>query len=249
MLMRAVVVSLVALTLWGCPPAPGTVSASPAASPIASPPNLVLRSYDVPNGGAQRMRSVLTNVISNGFDKPIGRADVGPDGRLLVLAPESVHEGVKGLLTSVAANPVKEPDTVRLDYWVVSGVPGKSEAPGAQLKEVAPALAEIEKNDGPMAFALVEKLAVSSQLNDRGSMNGREVQVRQFINSVNEQIVADLEIIRFDQKLQTRARMKPGVITVMASAGMSGRGPEKGTFENRSLYFLVRAASTDGSGR
>ncbi len=67
------------------------------------PTNLVLRTYDVPNNGAQRLRGVLKDLLwfgSEGKDsnKYVGRADVGPDGRLIVLAPENVHEGVKTLV-------------------------------------------------------------------------------------------------------------------------------------------------------
>ncbi|MFT3712950.1 MAG: hypothetical protein QM817_35305 [Archangium sp.] len=219
----------------------------------AVPSNLVLRSYDVPNGGAQRMRGVLRELLWFGSDgkdsnKYIGRADVGPDGRLIVLAPESVHEGVKALVANVTANPVKEPGTVRLDYWVVSGVPGKAEAPAGNLQEVAPALTEVEKNDGPMAFTLVEKLTVSSLSNERGSVDGRDTHVRQFTNVMADEITADIDLERFGQKLATRVRIKPGVLTVLASAGMTTRGDSKDApQDNRNIYFLVRAA--DGSGR
>jgi hypothetical protein len=201
------------------------------------------------------MRGVLRELLWFGSDgkdsnKYIGRADVGPDGRLIVLAPESVHEGVKALVASVTANPVKEPGTVRIDYWVVSGLPGKSEAPAANLQEVAPALTEVEKNDGPMAFSLVEKLTVSSLSNERGSVDGRDAHVRQFTNVVDDQITADIDIERFGQKLTTRVRIKPGVLTVLASAGMTVRGDPKEAQEPRTIYFLVRAAgSADGTGR
>lgn len=252
MFIRSVVSSLVVLFITGCP----TTARSPelnAPTPAgAVPSNLVLRSYEVPNNGAQRMRGVLRELLWFGSDgkdanKYVGRADVGPDGRLIVLAPESVHEGVKSLVASITSKPVKEPGTVRLDYWVVAGTPGKSEAPAANLKEVAPALAEVEKNDGPMAFTLVEKLTVSSLSNERGSMDGRDTHVRQFTNVVDDQITADIDIERFGQKMQTRVRVKPGVLAVLASAGMTTRDNAEA---GRTVYFLVRAAPEDaGSGR
>ena len=78
-----------------------------AANPMAG---LVLRTYDVPAGQAQRLRAALKEVLWFGSDgkdsnKWVGRVDVGPDGRLIVLASEPVHEGVKALVASVAANP------------------------------------------------------------------------------------------------------------------------------------------------
>lgn len=247
MFLRTLVPSLLILSLCACPPRAESASAG---APGAVPGNLVLRSYDVPNNGAQRMRGVLREVLYFGSDgkdssKYVGRADVGPDGRLLVLAPESVHEGVKSLISSVTANPMKEPGTVRVDYWVVSGTPGKSDASGAGLQEIAPALAEVEKNDGAMTFALVEKLTVSSLSNERGSMDGRDTRVRQFTNVVDTDVTADLDIERFGQKMQTRVRLKPGVLAVLASAGMTAK--DQGD-TNRTVYFLVRATA-DGAGR
>jgi hypothetical protein len=245
-LLRTLLTSLAVLALCACPPARTESAPTPAG---AVPSNLVLRSYEVPNNGAQRMRGVLRELLWFGSDgkdanKYVGRADVGPDGRLIVLAPESVHEGVKNLVASVTANPVKEPGTVRIDYWVVAGAPGKGEAPAANLQEVATALAEVEKNDGPMSFSLIEKLTVSSLSNERGSMDGRDTHVRQFTNVVDDNVTADLDIERFGQKLSTRVRIKPGVLTVLASAGMTTRSESKETPDaTRSIYFLVRAAA------
>lgn len=216
------------------------------------PTNLVLRSYEVPNGGAQRLRSVLKDLLwfgSEGKDsnKYVGRADVGPDGRLIVLAPESVHEGVKALVASVTTNPIKEPGTIRLSYWVITGAPGKSEAPpAAGLAEVAPALAELEKNDGPMSFTLVEKLQVSSLSGEQGKLNGRDTSVRQFATMVDGQLTADLSLDRMGQRLETRVRLEPGQVVVMASSGAPTKDQ---TDSGRTVYFLVRAAPNDGAGR
>lgn len=248
MFFRIVAPSVLILMLSACPLRASEPGGSTA--PGSVPTNLVLRSYEVPNNGGQRMRGVLRELLYFGSDgkdsnKYVGRVDVGPDGRLLVLAPESVHEGVKALISSVTTNPVKEPGTVRIDYWVVSGTPGKSDASAAGLGEIAPALAEVEKNDGAMTFALVEKLTVSSLSNERGSMDGRDTRVRQFTNVVDADVTADLDIERFGQKMQTRVRLKPGVLAVLASAGMTAKDQAE---TNRTVYFLVRATA-DGSGR
>lgn len=230
----SVLVCLVALS--SC--LPGRTDATP---PGAVPTNLVLRSYEVPNHGAQQLRSVLKDLLWFGSDgkdanRFVGRAEVGPDGRLVVLAPPDVHEGVKSLVASLAsAPPRKEPGTARLDYWVVKGVPGEGELP-ANLNEVAAALNEVKKNDGPMAFTLVEKLTVSSLPDEHGSIDGRDTRVRQRITSVDGALVANLNLERTNQRVDTKVRLAPGVVAVLASAGMSG--PEAG----QSIYFVVRAA-------
>lgn len=214
------------------------------------PSNLVLRTYDVPNNGAQRLRSVLKDLLwfgseEKGANKYVGRADVTPDGRLIVLAPEAVHEGVKMLVSSITAKPVAEPGTLTLNYWVVIGAPGKSETPPT-LAEIAPALAELEKNDGPMSFTLVEKLQVSSMANDRGKINGRDTSVRQFTSVNDGQLVAEIELERQMQKVETRVRLKSGQMVVLASSGVPTRDQSD---SGHSMYFLVRAAPYDGEGR
>lgn len=248
--MTRSLVALLAVTfLCACETRGSTIT---AASPTGVPSNLVLRTYEVPNNGAQRLRSVLRELLwfgSEGKDsnKYVGRADVGPDGRLIVLAPESVHEGVKALVASVTAKPIKDPGTVQLTYWVVLGSPGKSETPPAgALQEVAPALVELEKNDGPMAFTLVEKLQVSSLSGDRGQLNGRDTSVRQSANVVDGEIRADISMERQLQKLETRVRLMPGQLLVLASSSAPTRDQ---TDSGRTVYFLVRASPDDGAGR
>lgn len=247
-MLRTLVAVFAVAFLSSCDPR--GVTSQPA--PGSVPTNLVLRTYEVPSGGAQRLRSVLKELLWFGADgkdssKFVGRADVGPDGRLIVLAPESVHEGVKALVASVTAKPVKEPGTVHLTYWVVVGAPGKSDAPPAPaLQELAPALAEVEKNEGPMSFTLVEKLQVGSLSGERGSLNGRDTSVRQFATVVDGQLTADLQLERMAQKLETRVRLEPGQLVVLASSGAPTRDQ---TDSGRSVYFLVRAAPNDGAGR
>lgn len=207
------------------------------------PSNLVLRSYEVPNNGAQRLRGTLKDLLwfgneSKDANRFVGRADVGPDGRLIVLAPESVHDGVKTIIANLATSPAKEPGTVRIDYWVVRGAAGEGELP-ANLGEIATALNEVKKNDGPMAFDLVEKLSVSSLPNERGVMDGRDTRVRQVTNVLDGNVVADLDLERFGQRLSTRVRLKPGVIAVLASAGMASADVKDTT---HTVYFVVRVA-------
>lgn len=246
-LSRTLLVALTVLVFTSCEQRSSAVTAAGAV-----PTNLVLRSYEVPGGGAQRLRAVLGQLLwfgSEGKDsnKYVGRADVGPDGRLIVLAPESVHEGVKALVASVTASPLKEPGTIRLSYWVVTGTPGKSEAPLAPaLTEVQPALAELEKNDGPMSFTLVEKLQVSSLSGEQGKLNGRDTSVRQQATLLEGQLTADLSLDRMGQHLETRVRLAPGQLVVMASSGAPTKDQ---TDSGRTVYFLVRAAPNDGAGR
>lgn len=248
MTLRSVPLALALLApFMSCLPA----HSADAASVNGVPSNLVLRSYDVPNNGAQRMRGVLRELLWFGGEtkeanRYVGRADVGPDGRLIVLAPESVQEGVRALLASEGAKKLKEPGTVRIDYWVVAATPGGDGSVPSALQEVSGALAEVQKRDGAVTFTLLEKLSASGLSNEWGSIDGRDTHVRQFANLSDDQLIAELDLQRSGQRLQTRVRLVPGTVVVLASAGMASKEPADA---NRSLYFLVRAAPLDGTGR
>lgn len=231
-----------ALVVTGC-----RLGDSAAANPMAG---LVLRTYDVPAGQAQRLRSALKEVLWFGSDgkdsnKWVGRVDVGPDGRLIVLASESVHEGVKALVASVAANPVKEPESVTLTYWVVNATPGQEQSQPVPA-ELEAALAEVKKAEGPQGFSLVEKLSVSSLSGERGALNGRDTSVDQFVTSMSGVLTADLRLERFGQRVNTRVRLAPGKTVVLASSGAPVKEPNEPA---RSVLFIVKATPSGGDGR
>ncbi len=246
---RRLALALAALLVTACPP-----RAAEAPPPNGAPPaNLVLRSYDVPNNGAERLRGVLKELLwlnANGKEASttyIGRADVAPDGRLLVLAPESVQEGVRALVTSVSTKPVKPPGTLRLAYWAVLGAPNKGDpAPLEEaLKEVAPALAEVEKTDGRQTFSLLEKLSSSALSGERAWLSGRDVNVYQYASIEQGVVVAEVKVERprLGQRYEARVQLKAGQLVVLASAGSASKEPNEA---GRTVYFLLRAFSNDG---
>lgn len=215
--------------------------------------DLVLRSYEVPNDGAGQMRSVLKDMMwfgSGGQDNKgqyVGRVEVGPDGRLLVLASPGVHEGVKALLDQMAKAPPKGRSTIELNYWFVIGKPGATkEARPANLAEVAPALAEIEKTDGPQEFQLEEKLVVRALTGEFAKAEGRDWQIGQTASQAgNGSVSVDVRLSTHGpQRIDTRLKLSPGQTAVLGSSGAGN----KGNGDTGSLYYLVRAAIHDGQG-
>ena len=225
-------------------------------NPSAPPTNLVLRTYEVPNDGAGQMRQVLKDVMWFGSGGPdnkgqyVGRADVGPDGRLVVLASEGVQEGVKGLIDQMAKNPGKPQPTIEVDYWLVLGTPSQAkEAPArpANLGELAPALSEIEKTDGPQQFTLQEKLVVRSLTGHYASVQGRDWSAGQTCNVSGAGVNAEIKLnTHGPQKIDTRLKLAPGQIVVLGSSGSGEKGKEEA---GGSLYYLIRAATHDGQGQ
>ncbi len=229
-----------ALTFSGCPLGQPT-----GAAPV---PTLVLRSYEVPMGAGERLRSVLKEVLraaADGKDGLVGRVDIGPDGRLLVLAPEAVHEGVKALVASVSAKGVTAPEVVTFTYWVVVGTPG-AEQPQPMPPELEPALTELKKVEGTLGFSLVEKLTVTSLAGEHGEVNGRDSSVDQYVSNVDDAVTADVRLERFGQRIKTRVRLARGKIVVLASSGVPSKDPGDAS---KRVFFIVKAATSAGDGR
>ncbi len=222
--------------------------------PQGPSPELVLRSYEVPNDGAGQMRGILKDMMwfgSGGKENTgqyVGRVEVGPDGRLLVLATPGVHDGVKALLDQMARAPQKGRSTIELDYWFVEGKPyeGK-EAPAvpANLAQLTPALAEIAKTDGAQEFKLEEKLVVRALTGEYARTQGRDWQVGQTASQVGSGAVSvDVNLeTHGPQRINTRLKLTPGQIAVLGASGAGNKGESNGT-----LYYLVRAAIHDGQG-
>jgi hypothetical protein len=160
------------------------------------------------------------------------------------MASEGVQEGVKAFIDSLDQKPPKPPATVETNVWLVHGLPGKSVPPGAALNEVAPALAQIEKSDGPMEFKLLEKLSMTQLSGESAKVHGRQFQVNQTTWMKPEGLTSDLVINTIESPvLETRVSLRPEQVIVLGSTGDgSNEAP-------RSVYVLIRAGLHDGAGQ
>ncbi len=212
--------------------------------------SLILRAYEVPRQGAPQLRRALADLFffgSGGANpgKSIGKVDVAPDGKLMVLAPESVHAGVKSLIESTSTTAPKPISTATLTYWVVLGTPGKSvNPPTAGLADVSAALSEIEKHDGPMSFELLEKLDSTSLSGEEGDVKGRDTAVYQRGSLVDGLFTGMLRINHGPQSVNAQVRIATDQLVVLASSGATGKTPDD---TSRSIYFLVRAAESNAN--
>jgi hypothetical protein len=232
-----------ALTACHLGEAPTAAAPTPAGG---IPANLVLRSYDVPGDGAPQVRAVLKDVFWIGSDgkdsnRYLGRSEVGPNGRLVVMASEGVQEGVKAFIDSLSAQPPKPAATIETSYWLVLATPGHSAPHPAALSEVASALQQIEHADGPMEFALGEKLSMSQISGESARVIGRDADVRQTISARGDGVSAEMSIAHHGQKFESRVNLKSGQLLVLGSAGSTAKDEAQ-----RSLYVLMRASIHDG---
>jgi hypothetical protein len=211
---------------------------------------LVLKAYEVPRQGAPQLRRALADLFFFGSaggtpSTSIGKVDVAPDGQLMVLAPESVHAGVRALIDSTFTAAPKPISTVTLTYWVVMGTSGKTVNPlTAGLADVSAALSEIEKHDGPMSFELIEKIDATSLSGEEADVKGRATAVTQRGTLVDGLFTGMVRINHPPQSMNTQVRIATNQLVVLASSGLAGKTPDD---TSRSVYFLVRAAESNAN--
>jgi hypothetical protein len=129
--------------------------------------SLAVRSYPVAPEIAGEMRSALADAMG-----PHGSVSLSTDGRLLVMAPESLQRGVHDILQEVATKKPAATPAIHFELWAVSAVPGTAARPddGPGLSEIAPVLGELQKARETLHFALLEKLALQARAGDNDNL-------------------------------------------------------------------------------
>lgn len=197
---------IAALALLGCDRGHAT---SPAPATAASAPTL--RTYQVPPGYGPKVRPILSGLLKGGDNEPaVGRAALAPDDRLVVLAPESVQDGVKSLLDDLAKNKgtTTAPPTVTITHWLVVAKAEPLHGPeecgprGLQCLQGGPelvkALEAVAASQGPagdrLSFVLLEKLSVRAIDSEFADLEGAHARVKQRASVANGKILADVSI-------------------------------------------------------
>jgi hypothetical protein len=202
---------------------------------------LELRTYDVPKGTGSSLVATFKDVLWMGTDKNVGRAVVTPDGRLAVLATPAVQAGVRVLVDDVAKHPPAASQMVELHYFLVIGKPAASpQPPPAGVAEIQPALDEIVRSQGPQAFTLAQRVALSSLHDEEGRLDNFEakIEIRQRAVQTSEGVFATLGIRWKDDKVDTRVDLANDQIVVLGATGQHlGDAGEGAT-----LYYVVRVA-------
>ena len=197
-----------------------------------------LRTYAVPAGEGEQLRSLLNNAFM-WKDQPHAKATVTPDGRLVVVGPEKLQQGVQALVDQMQQHPPTPPPTVKLTYWLVLGKPGGATQATGALSAVGPALEEIQREDGPQQLTLLEKMENVSITGEQAETRGTNMRVEQTTNMVGGRILAELYFssLRGPSGLRTRLELPPGKLVVLGESGYdTGKDGVAGT-----LYYVIRA--------
>lgn len=216
-------------------------------------PEVELRTYSVPHGYQAELRSMLRTTLGTDSDR-IGRASIAPGGMLVVVAPATIHKGIRELVDELNAldTPPATPEPVSLNYWLVVGKPVArgtdrpySVKGPANLDVIGEALEEIALSEGAMEFQLIERLRLISMGDGEARVQGSNADVRQRATVVQGKIVANIRIsTRPDHNLNTMIKLEPEQFVVLGNSGYSGlipgsdsRAPEEGL----TLYYVITA--------
>lgn len=217
-----------------------TVEAVPGAgggiaSVSASAQPMVLRTYRLPEAQAQRaaaaLRSVLEGSAVGGDGQPqVGRVSLTAGGQLVVLAPESLHEGVEALVAELLANPTGTtvPPTLAMTYWLVAATPGGAGAAlDPALAPIAETLRMLAEGQGtPVGFELLEKVTLVSDEGEQATAGGREALIEQSVWRRSDDTQAEIRIgMLRGPRLETRVRVHDGQTLVLGQVGLEVRAP------------------------
>ncbi len=214
-----ILISFAAVTA-GCRDRQPQVQVQPTAPSAA--PEVVLRSYDVPTGQGEQVRSILSGAFQGLKDEVAARATLSPDGQLVVVAPESIQSGVADLVAEMAKRPPPAaPPTIELEYWLVAGRP-VAERTGdfGPLDHLGNALQIIEQSHGsPMEFSLLESLRLRTLTDGHGFVAGRYARVSQTATLSGGKVVADIECATGPTRFETRVAIDPGQWLILGEVG------------------------------
>lgn len=147
--MRTTTLIITLLLLAGC---------GPENSASAPQEELVLRTYEVPNGTAVELRLSIGNLLRSASEEGgnIGNTAVLDSGRIAVLAPTSIHEGVEDIIQKIGQSGRDEPSRIRFQIWLVKIQAGKNSNMPESLIPVQDSLQSVAENLGTATFSRID---------------------------------------------------------------------------------------------
>jgi len=202
----------------------------------------VLRSYTIAPELGPELTTILNEILDRGEGvPPAGRVELGPSGRLLVAAPESVHEGIEEIIAEIDETPPEPAPSISITYWIVTGKPAEETSWSPRIDTMGSVFEGIASADGPTEFALLERVDLHSRSGERASTGTRHFWVEQRATSRAGGVLADLDLKgkRGAASVRTRVDLEPGTTLVLGQSALPeifAEGPSE-----TSIYFIVRA--------
>ncbi len=215
---------------------------------------LSIQIYEVPTEHEERIRDSLRAVLFSNSDKrtPIGHASIPMPGRLVVLAPDSLHGSIQATVETLSAGVIRvassdsainAPERVRMELWLARVVPDdQSIAP--ELASVAPALDVLRSVLGDSGYAFVDRSFALARTDGTsvslaGSKVKGDVRLRAGESSFDAKLALRAPDLQVDGFIVIDVDLPEGVPQVISL--FSGRHSET---EERSEYVLILVAHT-----
>jgi hypothetical protein len=193
---------------------------------------MVLRTYAAPRNRGDDLAKSLQRVLIVGEERH-GSVQQLDDGRLLVVAPTSVQDGVAELCHASETSPVPSaPATVELSYWVVLAEPAETADASALPRSLAPAMDEIVHRNGPHRFELLDTTRIASIPHAWAQSNGANAKFTQTTSLFEDELLADIAIDMHGAEFNTRVALRPGELAVI---GQSTQRPSANP-----MFFIVQ---------
>lgn len=230
--------ALALLTLTACHrPAEPAASAAPVREAIE------MRAYDVPQSLAPELRGVIDRLLAWGEkgEVRLGRAALGPGGRLVVSATPAVHAGIEQLVAGLRDDPPAEPAVVEMTYWLVEARPADAPSdPPPALAALRPALDAITAADGPRRFTPIETLRLRSAAGEHGEIEGRRVKAHQTASVRGGDVLARIDLRHRGGGFETDLALPLDTLLVLGQTGADPPAGDDGAPPG-DLYYIVRA--------
>lgn len=236
--------------LAGCDLRPGGPAAE--GDPAA---RVELRTYEVAPEHQDDLQRVLRQVLGSGETR-LGRVTAGPGGTFIVVAPESIQNGIRNMLSN-GFTPSPAPTQVKLTYWLLVGRPVDSGTEPAtysvsgprRLAHLEPVMTQLVAAQGSTEFTLLEEVRVLSMVQDQGRASGKLATVEQTVTQAGEQMVAYVAIGMGRHSFESQVSLRTGQYLVVGQAGLDVRGfgpdsepfPDSQPGDDLTLYYVMVA--------
>lgn len=149
-----------------------------------------LKTYKVPNGmGEQIVEALNMNLSAIAKTAAPGRAEVLPNGNVLLLAPPQIQAGMKELIANLEASQNPEVNT-QMELWVLLVHKSKGEELPPDLSK---ALASVE-SPGERNYRIVEKFTLQGATGEKLHVNGRLLYLDAILTKRGHQKRADIRV-------------------------------------------------------
>ena len=136
----------------------------------------IIRSYQVDARYRDEVHGTLDGLLRS---HKLGSVEALPNGMLAVMAPFRQHQEIEALIAGINQSKPEPAASIQLDYWIVEGTPGGTDADDYAIDKLLPVLDELQQTHGPMGFSILESATINSQAGNMSILQGSKLSIHQ----------------------------------------------------------------------